>query len=150
MSAEFPRIEVQASTRIHTTLTNLSTLGRYINGGLGFAVEEPAWKITAKHGEMRPGTPVSIVNHIDSLARRYSTAGMEVSFDQQVSSHVGHGSKTSLMLAVTEAFFRMYGIDLDREKLIRESGRGRTSGIGVKTYFDGGVILDGGHLKTEE
>jgi len=150
MSAEFPRIEVQASSRIHATLTNLSSFGRYINGGLGFAVEEPAWKITATHGEMHPDTPVRIASHVGNLRRKYSTSGMQVSVDRQIPSHLGHGATTPLMLAVTEAFFRLHGIEYDQEQLIKESGRGRTSGIGVKTYFEGGVILDGGHQKTQE
>jgi beta-ribofuranosylaminobenzene 5'-phosphate synthase len=57
-------------------------------------------------------------------------------------THVGMGSGTAIRLATLEALYTINGVSVPRDGLTVRSGRGGTSGIGINTYFDGGLILD--------
>jgi beta-ribofuranosylaminobenzene 5'-phosphate synthase len=59
-------------------------------------------------------------------------------------THIGMGSGTAIRLAVLEALYLINGSPRPREHLVARSGRGGTSGIGINTYFNGGLILDVG------
>jgi beta-ribofuranosylaminobenzene 5'-phosphate synthase len=52
------------------------------------------------------------------------------------------GSKTALLLSMIEALSLLAGCDLSPSKLVELSGRGGTSGVGVSSYFSGGMIFD--------
>ncbi len=59
--------------------------------------------------------------------------------------HVGLGVGTQLCLAVARAVARLAAeTDLSVEQLVRLTGRGRRSGIGLHGFEHGGLIVDGG------
>jgi beta-ribofuranosylaminobenzene 5'-phosphate synthase len=64
-------------------------------------------------------------------------------------SHYGFGSATAIRLGVLEAISKLQSQVLERERLVSASGRGGTSGIGVTTYFDGGLVFGVG-TRSEE
>ncbi|HZG44495.1 MAG TPA: hypothetical protein VEY93_16200, partial [Longimicrobium sp.] len=57
-------------------------------------------------------------------------------------THCGFGSTTALRLACLEILLVVNGHEPAPQLLRRLSKRGGTSGIGVNTYFDGGLIVD--------
>lgn len=57
-------------------------------------------------------------------------------------THVGLGSATGIRLASIEALAIVNESSIDRAAIVRASGRGGTSGIGVNSYFDGGLVCD--------
>ncbi len=59
--------------------------------------------------------------------------------------HCGLGSKTSVLLSTAVAIADFSNLQLEPAQLIALSGRGGTSGIGINTFFLGGVIADSGH-----
>ena len=73
---------------------------------------------------------------------------MDVCFRVEIESvmpqHVGLGSKTALLLAAGLACNAAAGGPLPPAELVRMSGRGATSGVGVNTSFTGGFVVDGG------
>ena len=61
--------------------------------------------------------------------------------------HYGFGSNSAIYLSCVEALFLVNGAEYDSDIIIRASGRGGTSGIGVNTYFNGGFVFDVGVKK---
>jgi beta-ribofuranosylaminobenzene 5'-phosphate synthase len=59
--------------------------------------------------------------------------------------HHGLGTKTSLVLSVLAGVTQLCQPRTPPQELRRLSGRGGTSGIGVNTFFGGGLVVDAGH-----
>ena len=59
--------------------------------------------------------------------------------------HVGFGSKTALSLALIAGVNAFRSIGWSVEQMQRFSGRGAASGVGIHSFFTGGVIWDAGH-----
>ena len=124
------------------------------NGGIGFAISGPRATI-----KIEKGTGLSLEDHRDlALSSREietlsslvlsvcSENGLDhkfrVSIHGGLKTHVGMGSGTGIRLGILEGIFRLNGRKIDRSALILASKRGGTSGVGINTYFDGGLILD--------
>lgn len=62
-------------------------------------------------------------------------------------AHMGLGSKTQMALAIATSIIKILEIDMkiDIETLTHMVGRGGTSGIGFRSFENGGFILDCGH-----
>ena len=65
-----------------------------------------------------------------------------VEIEGDLMTHYGMGTGTSIRLACLEGLVYLYQQSINRAKLVELSGRGGTSGIGINTYFDGGLIFD--------
>jgi len=74
--------------------------------------------------------------------------GIKFSVSQTPGAHRGLGSGTSVRLAALEAASILNDIQFKHEELVLASGRGGASGIGVRSYFDGGFWLDLGRSAT--
>lgn len=128
--------------------------GLRINGGIGFAIENPSLDIYIKpsrsfivNDNRKFGLSVEAKNRLLSslicALNNYSlhkAAKIDI-FGEAIANH-GFGSGTAIRLASLEALLYINGIKLPNEELIRLSGRGGTSGIGINTYFSGGAIID--------
>jgi beta-ribofuranosylaminobenzene 5'-phosphate synthase len=125
-----------------------------MNGGIGFAVDGPHALVVAKGAstvtvEDHRRWPMGTVE-LDQLraaiaifANRLGVlGGATIRIEGEMRTHVGMGSATAIRLAALEAFALANGKDTDRAELVESSGRGGTSGVGVNTYFDGGLICD--------
>jgi len=64
-------------------------------------------------------------------------------------SHLGLGSKTSLLLSIAYGINKALDLGLSKRQLQAISGRGGTSGIGVNGFFLGGFLIDAGHPMAE-
>jgi len=125
-----------------------------MNGGIGFAINGPQASVVAK-----AAASVTVEDHrlwpmkdveLDQLRaalivfadRVGLRGGVAIRVEGEMRTHVGMGSATAIRLAALEAFALVNGIEADRALLVASSGRGGTSGIGVNSYFDGGLICD--------
>jgi beta-ribofuranosylaminobenzene 5'-phosphate synthase len=77
--------------------------------------------------------------------RQAKLTGLAINVEERAESHIGIGSRTSLLLACIEASTRLYGNSYSARDLQRSCGRGGASGVGVNTYFTGGLVGDAGH-----
>lgn len=141
--------EVTVQSRIHVTLIGMNAGGYRRNGGIGFGVSEPSavvevtesQEFTVEDTRERPLDG----KELDSLGRclaQFSEVPMHVKISGGMPSHCGFGSSTAIRLATLESCARVSGADCTRQQLVRASGRGGTSGVGVNTYFDGGLVMD--------
>lgn len=144
-------MRIKTPSRLHLGFIDpLGKLGR-IYGSIGVAIEEPSWLLEFERSDrltIESEDAEALDRIIKVIERLESFIGRKVYLNIKVLSsipfHVGLGAGTQLSLAVSEAVLRLEGISYSKEDLIKLSGRGRRSGIGISVYFDGGFILDVG------
>jgi beta-ribofuranosylaminobenzene 5'-phosphate synthase len=124
------------------------------NGGIGFAVAEPQARIhirRAKHlqvidDRMYPMPHAEIVQLVELVQQLIDCHQLrhapEIHISGAMRTHVGMGSGTAIRLGAIEGTARLSGLRLPSADLVRVSGRGGTSGIGINTYFSGHLVLD--------
>ena len=124
------------------------------NGGIGFAVEEPKTVIQvcpARNFAFVDERQNSLTQCERAVIRRVIDGVQEgEDFRWSISCrvfgearpHVGLGMGTGVRLAMLEAIYRLNGVEATEELLVHRSRRGGTSGIGIRTYFHGGLVLD--------
>jgi beta-ribofuranosylaminobenzene 5'-phosphate synthase len=59
-------------------------------------------------------------------------------------AHAGFGSGTALSLAAIESLHLLNKVSYSESDIVSASGRGGVSGIGIRTYFAGGLWVDAG------
>lgn len=114
-------------------------------------IHEPSAEVVCSRGAGRvllSGTAVdwkeSVSGLLSTLRTRADVDDIDIEVSSKVPAHSGFGSHTSLVLGIVEAVSIATQMDLDERQIIDISGRGRTSGVGVQTYFRGGVAYDFG------
>ena len=144
----FELISIIAPTRIHVSLLSLHENAERKYGGFGFAINK-AIKVSAQRhssveivdrsGKLKDDDVQKIK---DSLILAVAGKGVRVWVDSMPGPHLGFGTGTSLSLSVIESALLALGENYDEKRLIALSGRGRTSGVGIETYFRGGAVFD--------
>ena len=155
------KVIIKAFPRIHITLIGMNDDGYRINGGLGFSIDKPS--IEAKVTAVKSFTFVdkrnkklnsSEIDRIESIINEICLAeslksSISVTIRGDLETHSGFGSGTIIRLLCIESLFIINKVPYTKSKLIKLSRRGGTSGVGIRTYFDGGFVFDLGH-KAEE
>lgn len=147
-------LQIAIRPRIHVGLLSMHGGGYRKNGGIGFAVEDPKTFV-----EVSRASEFAVSDNRKNPLTRCERAliGQIVDSVQQVEGfkwsvscrltgdarpHVGLGMGTGVRLAILESIYRLNGVEPDADLLVRRSGRGGTSGIGIRTYFHGGMVVD--------
>ncbi len=150
-------VTITASARLHLGLISMHSSGLRKNGGVGFSIEAPSVTVEVSPSsdliikdERSQGLVESELNLLTEAVaqtlREVRSDPAEVVISGSMLTHVGVGSKTAIQLSIIEAISVLRGLSLSRAQLIGLSGRGGTSGVGISSYFTGGLILDLGHL----
>ncbi|MFC7297911.1 beta-ribofuranosylaminobenzene 5'-phosphate synthase family protein [Herminiimonas aquatilis] len=149
-------LKILAPARIHMTLIDLGEAGYRRNGGIGFCINLPGAEFDfAKHttvdiSELKNAgfsqhEILELTQKITKiLVSNGSYQGIKLTKCKISNRHIGVGTGTTTALACIEAAAVLNEIQIDIKSLIKSSGRGGTSGIGVHTYFNGGFLLDAG------
>lgn len=147
-------MRIKTGARIHVTLIDLNGSFGRVDGGVGFAINEPFIEIRAKESD-----DVTIVGktknfeRFESVSKKFKNNfghGIEVEVLSDYKAHVGLGSGTQISLAVGKAYSELYNLGLSSKEIATITGRGGTSGIGVSAFEHGGFIVDGGHRWDEK
>jgi beta-ribofuranosylaminobenzene 5'-phosphate synthase len=142
------KVFVDTGSRLHLGLIDLTgDLGR-IDGGIGIYVSQPRILLGA-----RPAQRVSTNRYndlaeyaVEKLNFHYKeNLGLELDFAEAYDQHVGLGSTTQILLAISAAYNALYGKEASPREMAEVLSRGGTSGIGVAGFEKGGFIFDGGH-----
>ena len=155
-------LRIKAFPRIHVSLIGMNRDGYRINGGIGFSISSPTLDMSFSvsdtievedkrvygftHNEIK-----RLVDHLRHVAiQEHLDVGIKCEiYEGRVRSHIGFGSNSMIYLSCIEALFLINHRDYDEKEIIRLSGRGGTSGIGINTYFKGGFVFDAGIANTE-
>jgi beta-ribofuranosylaminobenzene 5'-phosphate synthase len=147
-------VVVEVQPRVHLGLISMHAGAIRRNGGIGFAVAAPNARISIRRSndlqvvdERRFAFSGSEIAQLEDTVRRAMVEdelrfGADVRITGELRTHVGMGSGTALRLGILEGIYTLYSIAAERERLIKRSRRGGTSGVGINTYFSGGLVLD--------
>lgn len=140
-------VTVSTHARLHLGFFNLSESGCRKFGGWGVAID--AFKTTIRLSHASNTTPSEDWVHrlLQSQLSGLNLAdhsGMRVNVIAQIPRHWGLGSGTQMALAVGAALQAYQHLPINVQVLARHAGRGRRSGIGIATFQEGGLIVDGG------
>jgi len=148
------RICVCIQPRIHIGLISMHDTAPRLNGGVGFAIDKPTARIDVTEASnlsvhddrripMTPGELRQLSEALERFALRHGLEGRaEIRISGSMLTHVGMGSSTAIRLGATEALAVLNGFPAARDVLVTGSERGGTSGIGINSYFAGGLICD--------
>lgn len=148
------KIKITAPGRIHVNLFDMSNSGYRQNGGIGFCIagldtiiEFYACNDFKIIDNRTPGLSDREVDALIAfLDRLYASCAyvqkFSITFLSGPAPHSGFGTGTSTRLACVEAAYRFNNVDANIKKIALASGRGGTSGVGVNTYFSGGMSID--------
>lgn len=151
------KLSITSFPRIHLTLIGMNKRGYRINGGLGFALKEPRLNLEVRLSRkfkirdnriLKLDMPEEkrLIDIVENVRSNYNFKNcIEVELLGKMPTHFGFGSCTAIRLACLESLFIINKLEYDKNLIIKLSGRGRTSGIGINTYFHGGFVLDIGH-----
>lgn len=155
-------VKITAFPRLHISLIEMSRMGYRLNGGAGVSISNP--KITmlfsvSDHFEIIDKRNKSINN--DEKDRWCSILNeclegnefenrITCTINSNTLPHVGFGTGTIVYLASIEALYILNNSIPTREDIIKYSKRGGTSGVGIRTYFDGGIVFDVGAPNREQ
>lgn len=147
-------VVVSVFPRLHLGLLSMHAGAPRMNGGIGFAVDGPQATIEVKPASgvevadvrtspMAPAELEQLRRALDDLSEHFQLSeGAAMRIDGAMQTHVGMGSATAIRLGALEALALVNGRTIARDALVAASGRGGTSGIGVNSYFDGGLVCD--------
>jgi beta-RFAP synthase len=140
-------IRVRAPARLHLGFLDLHGGLCRCFGGIGLALDAPATEL-----ELSPAAELSVSGPEAERARRLwlraaehlgVPAGGAIRIRNAIPAHAGFGSGTQLGLALAAGAARLHRRNLPRETALALE-RGARSGIGIASFFEGGLIVDGG------
>ncbi|WP_308582058.1 beta-ribofuranosylaminobenzene 5'-phosphate synthase family protein [uncultured Pseudomonas sp.] len=149
-------IKISVPARLHVNLFDMSESGYRQNGGVGFCVNnfDTVINFRISHDfELVDRRVVGLTDLeanslLEFLQRLYEdnnySEKMTIEFLSGPPPHSGFGTGTASKLACAEAASIFNGIESSKAELIAASGRGGTSGVGINTYFHGGLSVDFG------
>ncbi|MBI5955875.1 MAG: hypothetical protein HY871_02635 [Chloroflexi bacterium] len=146
-------VVVRTPARLHLGLLDMNGgLGR-LYGSIGVAIERPNVVLEAEPADhlLVEGPEAE---RVAAFARRFLDRyplhhGARLCLKAGIPPHVGLGSGTQLALAVGTALARLGALELSVAEIAMATGRGVQSGIGIAAFQQGGFVVDGGHLITE-
>lgn len=157
MQKRLNMLKIKAFPRIHITLIGMNREGYRINGGIGFSMASPTLNLRFEPDgeicvldERNPGFSkeelARLNNHLNKVRKdEHLSEGYRCVIEEGlIHSHFGFGTSTMAYLSCTEALLAINRREYTINDVVKLSGRGGTSGIGISTYFKGGFIFDTG------
>lgn len=139
------RVTVETGPRLHFGFGNLSVAHDRIYGAAGVALVAPTTRVSAERADRIDCDTAPFDSYAERVCDLLDLPGVAIEVESRLPRHVGLGSGTRAALATLTATAQVY----DREPRVRERapalGRGGRSGVGVATFTDGGIVVDGGH-----
>jgi beta-RFAP synthase len=147
------RVAVIVPARLHVGFVDLNGgLGRRF-GSLGIALDTPSTSLSLTWSDALAAEGPDAErarDHLIKLSKHFKREPlMKLAIDRTIPAHVGLGSGTQLSLATAVAFCRLHGLAADTRFLAQLLERGLRSSIGIATFEEGGVIVDGGRGETD-
>jgi beta-ribofuranosylaminobenzene 5'-phosphate synthase len=147
-------MHIIARSRIHISLADMGFASIRAFGGIGFSIEQP---VTVFQFEQCRRIEVGgletlddegradLVQVIERMRNDQGDLNFRAALKAAPPQHVGFGSKTALALALIAGTNAFRSVGWSIEQMQKLSGRGAASGVGIHSFFTGGVIWDAGH-----
>jgi len=142
------QVAVTATARLHFGFLDPSGRGTRPFGSFGLSLDRPSTRLRLKRAEagaVNGPERERAARYLQSIAESCGVAQTyDLRIEQAIPPHAGLGSGTQLALAVGSAFAALEGLNLTPQDIAARLGRGARSGLGIATFAQGGVVLDGG------
>lgn len=147
-------VTITSFPRIHFSLLDLSADGYRMYGGIGMAIQalplrlqfEAAHEVdmsALREHSYDSDSVRKIELTVEAAAALHGlSTSLRLTGVTGVMRHMGLGSGTRVALSAVEAIFAMNNMDAPHRLVMQRSSRGGASGIGLQTYFEGGLCLD--------
>ena len=139
------KLRITCPARLHLCLFSMNTKMLRVNGGVGFGINAPNIVVVVKEctefevsdSRVKGLNQVSKANLIKTMQQAMVTHGLRKKISVNISGlaniHNGFGTGTSIYLACMEALMLINIQPIRETELIQYSGRGGTSGIGIRS-----------------
>ena len=140
--------------RVHCCLVDLCGVTRRKYGGMGFSVDGESVQIYATKSQRLACTDFEILDisarsAIQRMIKRFRKIDRDIfgtyQLVQSPNQHSGFGTTTAVLLGLAKVISLINDLELSDLELQMISGRGGASGIGIRTFFTGGLVVDTGH-----
>jgi beta-ribofuranosylaminobenzene 5'-phosphate synthase len=142
------RATVTATARLHFGFIDPSGKGKRPFGSFGLSLDRPSTRLVlGRAQDFKASGPEQdrAERCLRTIAQSCGVRGAyALAIEEAIPPHAGLGSGTQLALAVGSAFAALEGLRLSPDEIAKRLGRGGRSGIGIATFAQGGVVLDGG------
>lgn len=141
-------VRVRAPARLHFGFLDMhGGLGRRF-GSIGLAVDTPALQLkasTAQRASAKGPESERVRTYMLAAAAHLDVSdAVAIEVEQAIPAHAGFGSGTQLALAIAAALARLNGRSVDLLDFADVLDRGNRSGVGLASFTQGGLIVDGG------
>jgi beta-ribofuranosylaminobenzene 5'-phosphate synthase len=148
------RVDVRAAARLHLGFLDLDgTLGRRF-GSIGLAIDGIACQITltaSPHSGADGPRAERAVRYLERVAAAFGIPlRAHVQVTDAIPAHIGLGSGTQLALSIGAALACLHDVAWTPRDVAVATGRGSRSGIGIASFAQGGLVVDGGRGKGNE
>ena len=149
---------LKAFPRVHITLIDLGDATDRAYGGVGFAINSHPVIVSCEASEDLDLVGFEVLderglNDVNNLLQRIERVspgfGAKLTLLDLPPQHTGFGSKTALLMAVAAIVNKHLSLGLGPNQLQLIGGRGGASGVGVHAFFEGGLIADAGHERSQ-
>ena len=156
MATDNRAVWIMAPSRIHFGLHDCGYSTDRIFGGVGVSfngfltsvevIKSKKTKLLFEHNLfLSPRTTEDVNELVEKLDKLVGPSNITIK--TAAPEHQGFGSKTTLLLSVAKATVIAHEVDskYSKDDIIRLVKRGGTSGIGVNSFWTGGIVADSGH-----
>lgn len=139
-------VHVSAFARIHLGFLDLNGQSGRQFGSLGVSLTNPKTRIEVAVGkDVFEQTP----KYIDKakhavLAMMGIEKEVSIKVHEEIPRHFGLGSGTQMALAVGAGIAKLFSKECALQEIAIATSRGKRSGVGIGTFAQGGIVLDGG------
>jgi beta-ribofuranosylaminobenzene 5'-phosphate synthase len=139
---------VSTGARLHFGFLDPSGRGLRPFGSFGLALDWPRTSLALRRADAFAVEGPERERALSYLCRFAEAWGARRAYalriEEAIPPHSGLGSGTQLALAIGSAVAALEGRPLDLSAIAALAERGKRSGIGIGTFAEGGVVLDGG------
>jgi len=147
-------LTIKIPSRLHLTLIAMHDDNYRQNGGVGFAINTPGLEVTFSINNSLELTDTRDDGFTSDELQRTKDLLLNIAKEKRfistykaiiqgsVPTHMGFGSGTAMRLALIEGLYLINDEPYTHDDIIAISQRGGVSGIGVRTYFEGGLVFD--------
>ena len=146
------KVTVTTTARLHMGFVDLNGSQGRLFGSLGVSLNTPKTQVIVEksHTSNINAKNSESVSKIINSIQTYLKTSLEQDIDfsvkvvERIPEHAGLGSGTQLALAIAAGVNALFDLDLNTVQMSSITSRGRRSGIGIGTFEQGGLVLDGG------
>jgi beta-ribofuranosylaminobenzene 5'-phosphate synthase len=146
-------MHIIARPRIHIGLADMGFASLRSFGGVGFSLDceptvvefEPSRTVEIEGTEVLDTRARLQLSELERLRAVREKVGFRAIIKSVPRQHVGLGSKTSLALSILAGANAVNRLGFSNGEMQQISGRGSASGVGLHTFFQGGLVWDAGH-----